>query len=190
MINYISKGIHTIEIYQRSMSYDKLQTIVDDLYLYQKKSGNRTIRKLSQSKNGINKRYLVLEGIVPDGITMIIEQISPMGGIRFIVNPSTLYNQDYDPLALYKPGKHSDLIQDAIDTIESLFTDAKHCGPFEHGDWHFDKEYISLSRIDLTWNLHFDKNTDLTEVIRLFYHADIEKYNLITFEDNEQNKHS
>ena len=121
---------------------------------------------------------------------MILDQINPMGGIRFIVNPSTLYNQDYDPLALYKPGKHSGLIQDAIDTIEKVFTDSKHYGSFEHGDWYFDKEYISLSRIDLTWNLHFDKNTDLTEVIRLFYHADIEKYNLITFEDNEKNNHS
>ena len=190
MINYISKGIHTIEIYQRSMSYDKLQTIVDDLYKYQKETGKKVIVKPWQSDNGINRRYRVLEGIVPDGITMIIEQMSPMGGIRFIVNPSTLYNADYDPLVLYKPGKHSDLIQDAVDAIERVFTDSKNLGLFEHGDWHFDKEFVSLSRIDLTWNLHFDEKTDLTEVIRLFYHADIEKYNLITFEDNEQNKHS
>lgn len=190
MINYIENGIHTIELYLRSMSYDKTQAVVDDLYQYQKASDKNVIRKERQGKHGINRRYFVYDGIFPEGIALRIDQVNPMGGIRFIVNPSTLDTQEYDPLALYTPSNKSHLIKNAFGTVEREFTDSKHYGLFEHRPWYFDKKDLSLSRIDLTWNLHFDEETDLAEVIRLFHHADIEKYQQESFDDKEKDKHS
>ena len=190
MINYIENGIHTIELYLRSMSYDKTQAVVDDLYQHQKASGNVVIHKERQWKHGINRRYCVYDGLFPDGITMRIDQVNPMGGIRFIVNPSTFNAQEYHPLALYKPDKKSHLIRDVFRDIQGEFSDPQHYGLFEHRSWYFDKNDFSLRRVDLTWNLHFDEETDLTEVIRLFHHADIEKYNQESFDDREKDKHS
>ena len=190
MIKDIKSGIHTIELYLREMSYDKGQDIVDDLKEYQKEIGRKVIRKTWQAKNGINRRHRVIDSIVPEGIIMQIEQIDPIGGIRFIVNPSTLENQVYDPIALYEPKESTTLIQDALVAIKDEFTDSKNYGIFNHKEWYYKTDKITLSRIDLTWNLHFDENVKLTEVIRLFHHANIENYTQESFNDREKDKHS
>ena len=61
----------------------------------------------------------------------------------------------------------------------------------QHRKWLFDVDRLSLSRVDITWNLYFPEKADLTEVIRLFKHGYRKKKDrVVTFRDAKKDRHS
>ena len=137
------RGIHTVELYLRNMGYSAIQRIVDDLYEQEK----IYLRKKDKIKNHCD--YEVTD-LFPDGIYMKLEQryLHSPGGIRFIVNPHSLASGGYVPEALYHPNMDPDIMEKVVAVIEDEFYDEEH-----HSIWELNKEDLSLSRVDLTWNL-------------------------------------
>lgn len=79
-----------------------------------------------------------------------------------------------------------DIIEKVVAVIEDEFYDEEH-----HSIWELNKEDLSLSRVDLTWNLYFPEETDLTELIRLFKHGHHSKTAKVKqFHDSVKDKHS
>lgn len=175
------RGIHTVELYLRNMGYSAIQKIVDGLYKQEK----IYLRKKDKIKDHCD--YEVM-GLFPDGIYMKLEQryLHSPGGIRFIVNPHSLASGGYVPEALYHPSMDPDVMETVVSVIEGEFYDEEH-----HSIWELNKEDLSLSRVDLTWNLYFPEETDLTELIRLFKHGHHGKTATVKqFQDPVKDKHS
>lgn len=77
-------------------------------------------------------------------------------------------------------------MEKVVAVIEDEFYDEEH-----HSIWELNKEDLSLSRVDLTWNLYFPEETDLTELIRLFKHGHHSKTAKVKqFHDSVKDKHS
>lgn len=177
----MERGIHTVELYLRNMGYSAIQKIVDDLYEQEK----IYLRKKDKIKNHCD--YEVTD-LFPDGIYMKLEQryLHSPGGIRFIVNPHSLASGGYVPEALYHPNMDPDVMEKTVAVIENEFYDEEH-----HSIWELNKEDLSLSRVDLTWNLYFPEETDLTELIRLFKHGHHSKTAKVKqFHNSVKDKHS
>ncbi len=175
----IERGIHTVELYLQGVSYAAAQKIISDLYkkkmIYPKKKNVLTG----------NNTYVV-QGLFPDGIIMHLEQrYANPGGVRFIINPHTLVSGQYVPEALYCPEKESCVLSDTIQMIQHEFEEG------DHQVWKADWKKLTLSRVDLTWNLHLSDQMDLTEVIRLCKHGQRKKSAKVThFQDLNQEHHS
>ena len=181
---FVERGIHTVELYLNQMSYAEVQTIVEDLYHLQRQTREDIIVQTKKDSLNVRGAYEV-HGFWPEGILMKVYQESQRpSAIRIILNPSTLTSGEYVPERLYRPKKK--FLKQMIKFIQEEFEDTK-----QHRKWLFDVERLSLSRVDITWNLYFPEEMDLTEVIRLFKHGyRKKKERVVTFRDAKKNRHS
>lgn len=181
---FVERGIHTVELYLNQMPYAEVQTIVEDLYHLQRHTGEDLIVQTKKDSLNVRGAYEV-HGYWPEGMLMKVYQESQRpSAIRIILNPSTLTSGEYVPERLYWSKKK--FLKQMVKFIQEEFENTKH-----HRKWLFDVERLSLSRVDITWNLYFPEEADLTEVIRLFKHGYRKKRDrVITFRDAKKERHS
>lgn len=181
---FVERGIHTVELYLNQLSYAEVQTIVEDLYHLQRHTGETLIVQTKKDSLNIRGAYEVY-GYWPEGMLMKVYQESQRpSAIRIILNPSTLTTMEYVPERLYWPKKK--FLKQMVKFIQEEFENTK-----QHRKWQFDVERLSLSRVDITWNLYFPEEVDLTEVIRLFKHGYRKKRDrVVTFRDAKKDRHS
>ena len=181
---FVERGIHTVELYLNQLSYADVQTIVEDLYHLQRHTGETLIVQTKKDSLNVRGAYEVY-GFWPEGMLMKVYQESQRpSAIRIILNPSTLTTMEYVPERLYRPKKK--FLKQMVKFIQEEFENTK-----QHRKWQFDVDRLSLSRVDITWNLYFPEAVDLTEVIRLFKHGyRKKKERVITFRDAKKDRHS
>ena len=181
---FVERGIHTVELYLNQMPYAEVQTIVEDLYHLQRQTGEAIIVQTKKDSLNVRGAYEV-HGYWPEGMLMKVYQESQRpSAIRIILNPSTLITREYVPERLYWPKKK--FLKQMVKFIQEEFENTK-----QHRKWQFDVERLSLSRVDITWNLYFPAEADLTEVIRLFKHGYRKKKDrVVTFRDAKKDRHS
>lgn len=187
---FVERGIHTVELYLNQLSYAEVQTIVEDLYHLQRQTGETLIVQTKKDSLNVRGAYEV-HGYLPEGMLMKVYQESQRpSAIRIILNPSTLTSGEYVPERLYWPEmlywSKKKFLKQMVKFIQEEFENTK-----QHRKWQFDVERLSLSRVDITWNLYFPAEADLTEVIRLFKHGyRKKKERVVTFRDAKKNRHS
>ena len=187
---FVERGIHTVELYLNQMPYAEVQTIVEDLYHLQRQTGETLIVQTKKDHLNVRGAYEV-HGYWPEGMLMKVYQESQRpSAIRFILNPSTLTSGEYVPERLYWPEmlywSKKKFLKQMVKFIQEEFENTK-----QHRKWQFDVERLSLSRVDITWNLYFPREVDLTEVIRLFKHGYRKKKDrVVTFRDAKKDRHS
>lgn len=93
----------------------------------------------------------------------IYQSHNKSNGISFAVNPSTLLSQTYRPLKLFRPTKSN--VQRLKGQFKEIFEEIKLS---HHGTPIITPEDLSLSRIDLTVDLYFSKDTNLSSLIHIF----------------------
>ncbi|WP_277239591.1 hypothetical protein [Merdimonas faecis] len=167
-IEKVEFGIHTIELYAKDLKYQEVQKVIDRL------TDNGSIRKMRSDPYNID-RHLTSTFLVDDGIRLRIHQShNKSNGIALIVNPSTLLSRKYQPTKLYHPKKKSceELLERGGAALIKIGI-----GTFDSDDVVFivPPDELSLSQMDLTVNLWFDDETDLEEIIRLFWKGKVPK---------------
>lgn len=177
-------GIHTFELYAKNLKYQEVQRTVDYL------ADQGSIQMLWSDSYHID-RYLASKFFVDSGIRLQIHQSHDhSNGIGLIINPSTLLAGAYQPTQLYKPTKKS---------YQQLLTNIGHIMmTMGLGQYSFEgnpefivaPEDLSLSQIDLTANLWFDSDTDLTQIIALFRKGNVPKELVRQKQSSEQQAHS
>ncbi len=156
-VKCIRMGIHTIELYVGNLKYHQIQKTID--HLVEQKS----IQQIFSDSYSID-RHLKSTYLVDQGIRMRLYQShDKSNGISFAVNPSTLLAKAYQPLTLYQPNKEN--IRELQECLVDVF-DKIHLS--DHGIPIMTPEELSLSRMDLTADLHFSKSADIPSLIRLF----------------------
>lgn len=150
-------GIHTIELYAGKLMYHQIQKVID--LLVEQKS----IQQIFSDSYSID-RHLKSTYLVDQGIRMRLHQShDKSNGIAFAVNPSTLLARVYEPLTLYEPTKEN--VRELQEYFEDVFEEI-HLS--DHGEPILNPEDLSLSRMDLTVDIRFSEDTDLSSLIRLF----------------------
>lgn len=150
-------GIHTIELYAGNLKYHQIQKTID--HLVEQKS----IQQIFSDFYSID-RHLKSTYLVDQGIRMRLHQShAKSNGISFAVNPSTLLAEAYEPLTLYEPTQEN--VRELQEYLADVF-DKIHLS--NHGEAVLNPEDLSLSRMDLTADIWFSKDTDLSSLIRLF----------------------
>ena len=156
-LKYIKMGIHTIELYAGNLKYHQIQKTIDHLV------EQRSIQRLYSDPYSID-RHLKSVYLVDRGVRMLLHQShNKSNGISFAVNPSTLLEGAYQPLKLYRPAKANVAV---LQSRIGDFTDEIHLS--DHGKPILVPAELSLSRMDLTADLYFDKSADIPSLIRLF----------------------
>lgn len=162
-------GIHTVELYARNLKYQEVQRSIDYL------ADQSNFQILWSDPYHID-RYLASKFFVDSGVRLQIHQSHDhSNGIGLIINPSTLLAGTYQPTQLYKPTKKS--YQQLLMNIGHIMM------TMGLGQYSFEgtpefivaPEDLSLSQIDLTANLWFDSDTDLTQIIALFGKSNVPK---------------
>lgn len=161
-------GIHTIELYAKDLKYQEVQKVIDHL------AGEDNIRIMSSDPYNID-RHLTSTLLVNNGIRLRIHQShDKSNGIAFIINPSTLLKGKYQPTKLYRPKERSceKLLEQVGDSLMEIGL-----GTYDGSEPVFivSPDELSLSQIDLTVNLWLDRETDIEELIRLFWKGRIPK---------------
>lgn len=150
-------GIHTIELYAGKLKYPEVQRTIDHLV------DQRSIQQIYSDAYSID-RHLKSTYLVDQGIRMRLHQShDKSNGISFAVNPSTLLARAYEPLTLYEPTKEN--VRELQEHLSDVF-DEIHLS--DHGEAILNPEDLSLSRMDLTADIRFSKDADLSSLIRLF----------------------
>jgi len=156
-VTNVHMGIHTIELYAGKLKYHQIQKVID--LLVEQKS----IQQIFSDFYSID-RHLKSTYLVDQGIRMRLHQShDKSNGISFAVNPSTLLARAYEPLTLYEPIKEN--VRELQEYLADVF-DEIHLS--DHGEAILNPEDLSLSRMDLTADIWFSKDTDLSSLIRLF----------------------
>ena len=183
----IECGVHTLELYLGQLSYADVDAMIEDLYdLAKKQKTPELIRQREKHPSSLKRSYDV-HGLLPDGIILQIDQQFQIpSAIRIIVNPSTLSSGAYGPEALYHPKMYDGVLQKAVSLLKETFANTQ-----EHRRWKFDPQHLSLSRVDLTWNLYLPPETEVPDLIRLFKQSCHKGTDTrVTFSDPLQDKHS
>ena len=169
-----SYGIHTIELYAKNLKYTEVQRVIDFL------ADHSNIYPIKSDPYNID-RHLMSTYLVNDGIRMrIFQSHNQSSGIGFIVNPSTLLSGKYQPVKLWKPTKK------AVDTLLKNFDERLKL----IGLSSVQAKDLSLSQMDLTENVWYDKGYDLTPVICCFHKCFIPRhYKETGSTDRETRKH-
>ena len=153
----IKMGIHTIELYAGNLKYHQIQKTIDHLV------EQRSIQQIYSDPYSID-RHLKSVYLVDRGVRMLLHQShNKSNGISFAVNPSTLLEGAYQPLKLYRPAKANVAV---LQSRIGDFMDEIHLS--DHGKPILVPAELSLSRMDLTADLYFDKSADIPSLIRLF----------------------
>lgn len=78
------------------------------------------------------------------------------------------------------------MLQKVVSLLDETFSNTQ-----EHRCWKLDHRHLSLSRVDLTWNLYLPQETEVTDLIRLFKQSNRKKKDtVITFSNPLLDKHS
>ena len=156
-LKQVNLGIHTIELYAGKLKYHQAQKTID--HLVEQKS----IQQIFSDSYSID-RHLKSTYLVDQGIRMRLHQShDKSNGISFAVNPSTLLARAYEPLTLYEPTKEN------VRELQEYFSDVfEEIHLSDHGKDILNPEDLSLSRMDLTADIRFSEDTDLSSLIRLF----------------------
>lgn len=153
----IYMGIHTIELYVGKLKYHQIQKVIDQLV------EQKSIQQIFSDSYSID-RYLKSTYLVDQGIRMRLHQShDKSNGISFAVNPSTLLAEAYQPLTLYQPTMEN--VRELQERLADIFEEI-HLS--DHGKPILIPEELSLSRMDLTADLHLSKSADIPSLIRLF----------------------
>lgn len=156
-LKQVNLGIHTIELYAGKLKYHQVQKTID--HLVEQKS----IQQIFSDSYSID-RHLKSTCLVDHGIRMRLHQShDKSNGISFAVNPSTLLARAYEPLTLYEPTKEN--VRELQEYLADVF-DEIHLS--DHREPILNPEDLSLSRMDLTVDIRFSEDTDLSSLIRLF----------------------
>ena len=156
-LKQVHLGLHTIELYAGKLKYHQIQKTIDHLV------DQRSIQQIYSDSYSID-RHLKSTYLVDQGVRMRLHQShNKSNGISFAVNPSTLLAGSYQPLVLYKPtmknvAELQERIRDVMDEIHLS----------DHGESILNPDELSLSRMDLTVDLWFSRDTDLSSLIRIF----------------------
>ena len=161
-IKKIRYGIHTVEFYARNLKYDKMQQIIDALEdaddeIFQEQKTVCINNDFYATDNFYHSKYLEQYGIIMD----LNQTISTPSGIRLAINPGTYLTRKYNPLTLYRPTSNATTLKRILYAIRKRLSTLCNSKKIK-------KKKFSLSRIDLTCDLLFDPDVDLTEIIRLF----------------------
>lgn len=156
-LKQVHLGLHTIELYAGKLKYHQIQKAIDHLV------DQRSIQQIYSDSYSID-RHLKSTYLVDQGIRMRLHQShNKSNGISFAVNPSTLLAGSYQPLELYQPTrKNVAVLQRQFGNIMSEI----HLS--DHGESILNPDELSLSRMDLTVDLWFSRDTDLSSLIRIF----------------------
>ena len=156
-LKQVNLGIHTIELYAGKLKYYQVQKTID--HLVEQKS----IQQIFSDSYSID-RHLKSTYLVDQGIRMRLHQShDKSNGISFAVNPSTLLAKAYQALTLYQPTMEN--VRELQERLADVF-DEIHLS--DHGIPILTPEKLSLSRMDLTADLHLSKSADIPSLIRLF----------------------
>ena len=167
-------GIHTVELYAKNLKYTEVQKVIDFL------ADHGNIYTIKSDLYNID-RHLMSTYLIDNGIRMqIFQSHNKSNGIGFIVNPSTLLSGKYQPVKLWKPTKK------AVATLLKNFDERLKL----IGLSSVQAKDLSLSQMDLTKNVWYDKDYDLTSVIRCFHKCFIPRqFKEISSKDKETKKH-
>ena len=160
----IKMGIHTIELYAGNLKYHQIQKVVDQLV------EQKSIQQIFSDPYSID-RHLKSTYLVDQGIRMRLYQShDKSNGISFAANPATLLEGSYQPLGLYQPTKAN--VSELQEQLVSIMETIQLCD-YNHSAYTLDESSLSqldlsLSRMDLTSDLYFDKSADIPSLIRLF----------------------
>lgn len=161
----IHMGIHTIELYTGNLKYHQIQKVIDQLV------DQKSIQQIFSDSYSID-RYLNSTYLVDQGIRMRLHQShDKSNGISFAVNPSTLLAEAYQPLTLYQPTMEN--VRKLQERLADIFEEI-HLS--DHGKPILIPEELSLSRMDLTADLHLSKSADIPSLIRLFRKSMLPRY--------------
>ena len=156
-LKQVHLGLHTIELYAGKLKYHQIQKTIDHLV------DQRSIQQIYSDSYSID-RHLKSTYLVDQGIRMRLHQShNKSNGISFAVNPSTLLAGSYQPLVLYQPTRKN--VAELQERIRDFMSEI-HLS--DHGESILDPAKLSLSRMDLTVDLWFSRDTDLSSLIRIF----------------------
>ncbi len=167
-IEKVETGIHTIELYACNLKYSQVQKVID--YLVNKGHLRITKHDPLNIDRHMKSDYLVNEGIRMRGY----QSYQYSNGIGLAINPCTLLEGAYQPTELFQPRKKScyKLLEQTSSAMYKLdMVD----NPYQ-GTLFVEPKDLSLSQMDLTMNLWFDDDVDLTEIVRLFSKGNIPRY--------------
>ena len=183
----IERGVHTLELYLGQLSYAEVDAMIEDLYDMAKKQKTPELIRQREKHPSPLKRSYEVHGLLPDGIILqIYQQFQIPSAIRIIINPSTFTSGSYIPEALYHPKEYPGVLQKVVSLLDETFSNTQ-----EHRCWKLDHRHLSLSRVDLTWNLYLPQETEVTDLIRLFKQSGRKKKDtVITFSNPLLDKHS
>ena len=156
----IKMGIHTIELYAGNLKYHQIQKVIDQLV------EQKSIQQIFSDSYSID-RHLTSTYLVDQGIRMRLYQShDKSNGICFAVNPATLLEGSYQPLGLYQPTKAN--VSELQKQLASIMETIHLCDVCTLDESSLSQLDLSLSRMDLTADLYFDKSADIPSLIRLF----------------------
>ena len=156
-LKQVHLGIHTIELYAGKLKYHQIQKTIDHLV------DQRSIQQIYSDSYSID-RHLKSTYLVDQGVRMRLHQShNKSNGISFAVNPSTLLAGSYQPLVLYHPTRKN--VAELQERIRDFMSEI-HLS--DHGESILDPAKLSLSRMDLTVDLWFSRDTNLSSLIRIF----------------------
>ena len=164
-LKQVNLGIHTIELYAGKLKCHQVQKTID--HLVEQKS----IQQIFSDSYSID-RHLKSTCLVDQGIRMRLHQShDKSNGISFAVNPSTLLAEAYQPLTLYQPTMEN--VRKLQERLADIFEEI-HLS--DHGKPILIPEELSLSRMDLTADLHLSKSANIPSLIRLFRKSMLPRY--------------
>lgn len=167
-------GIHTIELYAKDLKYTEVQRVIEFLAAH---------GKIYTAKSDLCNidRHLKSTYFVNDGIRLRIHQShDKSNGIGLIINPSTILSGEYQPIKLWKPTEAAvDTLLEYLDIVlESIELNS------------VTAKDLSLSEMDITENIWYDKNHDLSPLIRYFHKCFIPRqFKVISGGNKETRQH-
>ena len=164
-VEKVTLGLHTVEFYAGKLKYHQVQKSIDHLV----DLGDIQIRY--EDPYGIDRK-MTSSYLVQEGVRMrLYQSYNKSNGISFAVNPTTLLEETYRPLKLYHPTKSN--VKKLLNCLEKILEQVRLC---DHDGLIIQAEDLSSSRMDLTADLYFSENTDLSTMIRLFRKAMVPRY--------------
>lgn len=164
----IEIGVHTVELYALNLKYQQVQKVIDRLV------DCGPVQVVKSDPYHID-RHLKCQQLVDQGIRLrLYQSYKHSNGIGIIVNPSTLVQGSYQPTRLFVPKKRVDeKFLNGIESVLNAMGMAELAADGEEGM--ITPDQLSLSQMDLTANLWFSDEADITELIRLFWKSKVPK---------------
>ena len=157
----IDTGIDTFEASLNNLEYIQVDAVYRKLRTLDREAG----RFHAPDKQGANIKYKS-RALVSQGLNQIRTYQSGRysNGISVAVNPDTLEHGAYRPPSLYDPttGYAELLPLRILDRLEAA-------GLKDTRGTKITEDTLSVSQVDVTYNLWYDDDTDLSPMLNLFY---------------------